>query len=147
MKIKKVITTKDIHTNDLEIVDNKLRLKPTRLAEIVKTKAKELSPYILDVVAPSGSVFIVTDSNTNARKMVTLNGLGVGIVNLDFTCKVNRTRTVAFRMPAGAPLPMQTISAKAGSGVLWWNKGSRDIIFVDVLLNERVLLNLVGFFA
>lgn len=147
MKIKKIITAKDVHDDDFAIIENKLRLRQDRLAEIVKAKAKELSPYILDVVAPSGSVFIVTDGNTNARKMVTINGVGVGIINLDFTCKVNRTRTVAFRMPAGAPRPAQTISAKAGSGVLWWNKGSRDIIFVDVLFNERVLLNLVGFFA
>lgn len=146
MKEIKFIANTDIHPEDLIIKDNKLRINPTKLESLIAEKGKESKQYILEVLNPSATQ-IIQDANTNGRKMVIVNGMGVGIVSLDFICRINNTRTVAFRMPEGAPLPTQNLTVNAGSGLLWWNAGSRDIIFSQIQNNQRIVLNIVGMFA
>ena len=90
------------------------------------------------------------DTKTKYRKLVAING--AGMVALDFICRSNRGRVVAFRMPEGAPLPTRSITTNAGSGILWWDAGTRDIIFTQIENNQRIVLycivlNLSGFFA
>lgn len=142
----KLITEQDLHADDLEISGDKVRIKPERLKQLMQEKTAEVQDYILDIANPS-AVQIINDANTNSRKMVSINGLGMGIISLDFICRVNRARTVAFRMPEGAPLPTKTITTNAGSGLLWWNAGSREIVFSQVENNQRIVLNLVGLFV
>ena len=102
--------------------------------------------YELEVVSP-GQVQIVQDTKTKYRKLVAINGAGAGMVALYFICRSNRGRVVAFRMTEGAPLPTRSITTNAGSGILWWDAGTRDIIFTQIENNQRIVLNLSGFFA
>jgi len=136
----------DLHQEDFDVVNGNVRIKEERLKQLMQEKTAEVQDYVLEVVNPNATQ-IIADANTDTRKMVSINGMGLGIISLDFICRVNSNRTVAFRMPEGAPLPTKTISTNAGSGLLWWNKGSREIVFSQVKSNERVVLNLVGMFV
>lgn len=141
-----IIQQQDLHQEDFDVVNGNVRIKEERLKQLMQEKTAEVQDYVLEVVNPNATQ-IIADSNTDTRKMVSINGMGLGIISLDFICRVNSNRTVAFRMPEGAPLPTKTISTNAGSGLLWWNKGSREIVFSQVKSNERVVLNLVGMFV
>ncbi|WP_281773647.1 hypothetical protein [Haemophilus parahaemolyticus] len=141
-----IIQQQDLHQEDFDVVNGNVRIKEERLKQLMQEKTAEVQDYVLEVVNPNATQ-IITDANTDTRKMVSINGMGLGIISLDFICRVNSNRTVAFRMPEGAPLPTKTISTNAGSGLLWWNKGSREIVFSQVKSNERVVLNLVGMFV
>lgn len=141
-----IIQQQDLHQEDFDVVNGNVRIKEERLKQLIQEKTAEVQDYILEVVNPNATQ-IIADANTDTRKMVSINGMGLGIISLDFICRVNSNRTVAFRMPEGAPLPTKTISTNAGSGLLWWNKGSREIVFSQVKSNERVVLNLVGMFV
>lgn len=146
MAIKTALLPSDAHIDDFVLEGKKLRLKPERLQELIQAKTAEVKQYVLEVVNPSATQ-IIQDANTDTRKMVAITGTGIGIISLDFICRVNGTRTVAFRMPENAPLPTRTITTNAGSGLLWWNKGTREIVFSQVKTNERVVLNLTGLFV
>nr|DAH05750.1 MAG TPA: hypothetical protein [Caudoviricetes sp.] len=141
-----IIQQQDLHQEDFDVVNGNVRIKEERLKQLMQEKTAEVQDYVLEVVNPNATQ-IIADANTDTRKMVSINGMGLGIISLDFICRVNSNRTVAFRMPEGAPLPTKTISTNAGSGLLWWNKGSREIVFSQVKSNERVVLNLVGMFV
>lgn len=141
-----IIQQQDLHQEDFDVVNGNVRIKEERLKQLIQEKTAEVQDYVLEVVNPNATQ-IIADANTDTRKMVSINGMGLGIISLDFICRVNSNRTVAFRMPEGAPLPTKTISTNAGSGLLWWNKGSREIVFSQVRSNERVVLNLVGMFV
>ena len=141
-----IIQQQDLHQEDFDVVNGNVRIKEERLKQLIQEKTAEVQDYVLEVVNPNATQTIA-DANTDTRKMVSINGMGLGIISLDFICRVNSNRTVAFRMPEGAPLPTKTISTNAGSGLLWWNKGSREIVFSQVKSNERVVLNLVGMFV
>ncbi|WP_315569520.1 hypothetical protein [Haemophilus parahaemolyticus] len=141
-----IIQQQDLHQEDFDVVNGNVRIKEERLKQLMQEKTAEVQDYVLEVVNPNATQ-IIADANTDTRKMVSINGMGLGIISLDFICRVNSNRTVAFRMPEGAPLPTKTISTSAGSGLLWWNKGSREIVFSQVKSNERVVLNLVGMFV
>ena len=141
-----IIQQQDLHQEDFDVVNGNVRIKEERLKQLIQEKTAEAQDYVLEVVNPNATQ-IIADANTDTRKMVSINGMGLGIISLDFICRVNSNRTVAFRMPEGAPLPTKTISTNAGSGLLWWNKGSREIVFSQVKSNERVVLNLVGMFV
>ncbi|MEZ7766249.1 hypothetical protein O3795_02155 [Haemophilus parahaemolyticus] len=141
-----IIQQQDLHQEDFDVVNGNVRIKEERLKQLIQEKTAEVQDYVLEVVNPNATQ-IIADANTDTRKMVSINGMGLGIISLDFICRVNSNRTVAFRMPEGAPLPTKTISTSAGSGLLWWNKGSREIVFSQVKSNERVVLNLVGMFV
>lgn len=141
-----IIQQQDLHQEDFDVVNGNVRIKEERLKQLMREKAAEVQDYVLEVVNPNATQ-IIADANTDTRKMVSINGMGLGIISLDFICRVNSNRTVAFRMPEGAPLPTKTITTNAGSGLLWWNKGSREIVFSQVKSNERVVLNLVGMFV
>lgn len=141
-----IIQQQDLHQEDFDVVNSNVRIKEERLKQLIQEKTAEVQDYVLEVVNPNATQ-IIADANTDTRKMVSINGMGLGIISLDFICRVNSNRTVAFRMPEGAPLPTKTISTSAGSGLLWWNKGSREIVFSQVKSNERVVLNLVGMFV
>ena len=141
-----IIQQQDLHQEDFDVVNGNVRSKEERLKQLIQEKTAEVQDYVLEVVNPNATQ-IIADANTDTRKMVSINGMGLGIISLDFICRVNSNRTVAFRMPEGAPLPTKTISTNAGSGLLWWNKGSREIVFSQVKSNERVVLNLVGMFV
>lgn len=141
-----IIQQQDLHQEDFDVVNGNVRIKEERLKHLMQEKTAEVQDYVLEVVNPNATQ-IIADANTDTRKMVSINGMGLGIISLDFICRVNSNRTVAFRMPEGAPLPTKTISTNAGSGLLWWNKGSREIVFSQVKSNERVVLNLVGMFV
>ena len=140
------IQQQDLHQEDFDVVNGNVRIKEERLKQLIQEKTAEVQDYVLEVVNPNATQ-IIADANTDTRKMVSINGMGLGIISLDFICRVNSNRTVAFRMPEGAPLPTKTISTNAGSGLLWWNKGSREIVFSQVKSNERVVLNLVGMYV
>lgn len=149
MIVKKLITEQDLHTEDLVVEQGKLRVNPARLRPLFQEATSNVTEYVLDVVPTGNVIQIAQDAHTNTRKMVSVNGLGVGVVSLDFTYRgTNNARTVAFRMPADAPLPAHTIATNtiAGAGLLWWNKGSREIVFHQVQNNQRVILNLIGLF-
>ena len=141
-----IIQQQDLHQEDFDVVNGNVRIKEERLKQLIQEKTAEVQDYVLEVVNPNATQ-IIADANTDTRKMVSINGMGLGLISLDFICRVNSNRTVAFRMPEGAPLPTKTISTNAGSGLLWWNKGSREIVFSQVKSNERVVLNLVGMFV
>ena len=141
-----IIQQQDLHQEDFDVVNGNVRIKEERLKQLMQEKTAEVQDYVLEVVNPNATQ-IIADANTDTRKMVSINGMGLGIISLDFICRVNSNRTVAFRMPEGAPLPTKTISTSEGSGLLWWNKGSREIVFSQVKSNERVVLNLVGMFV
>lgn len=141
-----IIQQQDLHQEDFDVVNGNVRIKEERLKQLIQEKTAEVQDYVLEVVNPNATQ-IIADANTDTRKMVSINGMGLGIISLDFICRVNSNRTVACRMPEGAPLPTKTISTNAGSGLLWWNKGSREIVFSQVKSNERVVLNLVGMFV
>lgn len=141
-----IIQQQDLHQEDFDVVNGNVQIKEERLKQLIQEKTAEVQDYVLEVVNPNATQ-IIADANTDTRKMVSINGMGIGIISLDFICRVNSNRTVAFRMPEGAPLPTKTISTNAGSGLLWWNKGSREIVFSQVKSNERVVLNLVGMFV
>lgn len=141
-----IIQQQDLHQEDFDVVNGNVRIKEERLKQLMQEKTAEVQDYVLEVVNPNATQ-IIADANTDTRKMVSINGMGLGIISLDFICRVNGNRTVAFRMPEGAPLPTKTITTNAGSGLLWWNKGSREIVFSQVKSNERVVLNLVGMFV
>lgn len=141
-----IIQQQDLHQEDFDVVNGNVRIKEERLKQLMQEKTAEVQDYVLEVVNPNATQ-IIADANTDTRKMVSINGMGLGIISLDFICRVNSNRTVAFRMPEGVPLPTKTISTSAGSGLLWWNKGSREIVFSQVKSNERVVLNLVGMFV
>lgn len=144
-KTVKLVTDKDF--SSLFSLDNgTVDIAQTRLKELIREVASEVKEYELEVVSP-GQVQIVQDTKTKYRKLVAINGAGAGMVALDFICRSNRGRVVAFRMPEGAPLPTRSITTNAGGGILWWDAGTRDIIFTQIENNTRVVLNLSGFFA
>lgn len=144
-KTVKLVTSNDF-SELFTLENNVVDIKRDKLLQLVKDVASEVKEYELEVVSP-GQVQIVQDTKTKYRKLVAINGAGAGMIALDFICRSNRGRVVAFRMPEGAPLPTRSITTNAGGGILWWDAGSREIIFSQIENNTRVVLNLSGFFA
>lgn len=144
-KTVKLVTSNDF-SELFTLENNVVDVKRDKLLQMVKDVASEVKEYELEVVSP-GQVQIVQDTKTKYRKLVAINGAGAGMVALDFIYRSNRGRVVAFRMPEGAPLPTRSITTNAGSGILWWDAGTRDIIFTQIENNQRIVLNLSGFFA
>ena len=147
--VVKYLTIENVHGDDFVVMaDGKLKINEERAKLLLQAATRDTTDYILEVVPAATVVQIIQDANTNSRKMVSVNGLGLGIISLDFIFRgTTNARTVAFRMPEGAPLPTKTITTNAGSGILWWNAGSRDIVFSQVQSGQRVVLNLTGVFV
>lgn len=144
----KYVTIEKLHDDDFVIEQGKLRINAKRIKPLLYTATRDVTDYVLDTAQDSSTIQIIQDANINSRKMVSINGLGLGIISLDFIYRgANGRRTVAFRMPEGAPLPTKTITTNAGSGLLWWNAGSREIVFSQVQNGQRIVLNLVGLFV
>ena len=146
--VVKYLTIENVHGDDFEVVGGKLKIKADRIKPIIQAASRDITEYILEQAQPETTVQVIADANTKYLKMVAINGLGLGIISIDFIYRGrDGARTVAFRMPEGAPLPTKSITTNAGSGMLWWNAGSREIVFSQVTNGQRVVLNLVGMFV
>lgn len=126
------ITVRDnFHSDDFEFVqaEKKIRLKP-----------KEIESYVLTQT----NIARVNASKSEERRKLQVKG-GFGLIHLDFT--PTATTGKLFDLPANSPTPTSLIENQTFSGgVIWIDKGSRQIHSSGLQANSRVVLDLVGFF-
>lgn len=129
----KVLEELALHTDDFEVVNNKVRTK----------MGKQLYQARLNSgVSTWGNV------DNPDRRVATIMNNGFGIIHLDIkvTSGSTRERVIGF-LPSNCPTPTSLIEAQLWDGrSIYVDAGSREIIISSSVLNTRYLVDLVGFF-
>lgn len=129
----KVLEELALHTDDFEVVNNKVRTKMGKQAYQVRLNSG---------VATWGNV------DNPERRVATIMNNGFGIVHLDIkvTSGSTRERVIGF-LPDNCPTPTSLIESQLWDGrSIYVEAGSREIIISSSVLNTRYLVDLVGFF-
>lgn len=87
----------------------------------------------------------MTIANDRQRKLLTVTAIQLGIIHLDFT--PNKATAYLFTLPEDAPLPKSIIEVQpATGGVIYVGAGSRQLIGQGLTPNQRIVVDMVGFF-
>ena len=137
MAVKKVIRPEDLHEDDFDIVDNKVRVRPT------------IKMYNLKYAAPD--TVIKTHSPVDYAKIGRhyLSVAGIqGNIHVDFKMVVDSgSRRALYVLPAEAPTPVQLIEEQTFDGSsIWVDAGSRTVMGNGLKAGTRYILNLGGYF-
>lgn len=129
----KVLEELALHTDDFEIVNNKVRTKMGKHSYQIRLNNN---------VATWGNIDVAE------RRVATIMNNGFGIVHLDIkvTSGSTRERVIGF-LPDNCPTPTRLIETQLWDGrSIYVEAGSREIIISSSVLNTRYLVDLVGFF-
>ena len=137
MAVTKVIRPVDLHDDDFDIVDSKVRVRPT------------IKIYALKYAAPDTVITtqMAVDYNQVGRHYLSVAGIH-GNIHVDFKMVVDSgARRALFQLPADAPTPVQLIEEQAFDGSsVWVDKGSRTVMGNGLKAGTRYILNLGGYF-
>lgn len=107
--------------------------------------------YVLNRLMTTND-FIMGDSggyeNQTKRRLLTVNGLGLGIIHLDFTPKLDFNRiTTLFTLPNDAPTPLSLLEVQVHDGNTIWIEGNgRQIKVKKLAAKTRYIVDIIGFF-
>ena len=137
MAVTKVIRPVDLHEDDFEIVNNKVRTSHT------------IKIYELKYAAPNSVITTLNpvDYNQVGRHYLSVAGIH-GNIHVDFKMEVDSgPRRPLFQLPAEAPTPVQLIEEQTFDGSsIWVDKGSRTVMGNGLKAGTRYILNLGGYF-
>ena len=137
MAIKKVIRPEDLHDDDFDIVDNKVRVRPT------------IKIYDLKYAAPDTVITtqMPVDYDKIGRHYLSVAGIQ-GNIHVDFKMVVDSgPRRALYALPPEAPTPVQLIEEQAFDGSsIWVDAGSRVVMGNGLKAGTRYILNLGGYF-
>lgn len=159
MTILNLTMREHFDTNDFELneADRKIRLNRQEL--ISEREGNQLSlddqgkifmpdqanaPISRYVLTPSNNVQVM-ESQSEARRMAQIKN-GFGIIHLDFTAR-SSNQMVLFTLPANMPNAASLIELQTFDGKpIWLDAGNRNIYADRLTVNQRYIVNLVGFF-
>lgn len=137
MAVTKVIRPVDLHDDDFDIVDNKVRVRPT------------IKLYDVKYVAPDTVITtqMPVDYAQIGRHYLSIAGIQ-GNIHLDFKMVVDSgPRRALYTLPPEAPTPVQLIEEQTFDGSsVWVDKGSRTVMGNGLKAGTRYILNLGGYF-
>ena len=137
MAVKKVIRPEDLHDDDFDIVDNKVRVRPT------------IKIYDVKYAAPDTVITtqMAVDYAKIGRHYLSVAGIQ-GNIHLDFKMVIDSgPRRALYTLPPEAPTPVQLIEEQAFDGSsVWVDKGSRTVMGNGLKAGTRYILNLGGYF-
>ena len=137
MAVKKVIRPEDLHDDDFDIVDNKVRVRPT------------IKMYNLKYAAPDTVITtqMPVDYAQMGRHYLSVAGIQ-GNIHVDFKMVVDSgPRRALYTLPTDAPTPVQLIEEQTFDGSsIWVDAGSRTVMGNGLKAGTRYILNLGGYF-
>ena len=137
MAVTKVIRPVDLHEDDFEIVNNKVRVAPT------------IKIYELKYAAPDTVITTLNkvDYHQVGRHYLSVAGIH-GNIHVDFKMEVDSgPRRPLFQLPAEAPTPVQLIEEQTFDGSsIWVDAKSRTVMGNGLKAGTRYILNLGGYF-
>ena len=137
MTVKKVILLEDLHDDYFDIVDNKVRVRPT------------IKIYDLKYAAPDTVITtqMPVDYDKIGRHYLSVAGIQ-GNIHVDFKMVVDSgPRRALYVLPTEAPTPVQLIEEQAFDGSsIWVDAGSRTVMGNGLKAGTRYILNLGGYF-
>nr|DAM35025.1 MAG TPA: hypothetical protein [Caudoviricetes sp.] len=137
MAVKKVIRPEDLHEDDFDIVDNKVRVRPT------------IKMYNLKYAAPDTVITtqMPVDYDKIGRHYLSVAGIQ-GNIHVDFKMVVDSgPRRALYVLPTEAPTPVQLIEEQTFDGSsIWVDAGSRTVMGNGLKAGTRYILNLGGYF-
>lgn len=137
MAVTKVIRPEDLHTDDFDIVDNKVRISHT------------IKIYALKYASPDTVITTLNkvDYNQVGRHYLSVAGIH-GNIHVDFKMEIDSgPRRPLFQLPSEAPVPVQLIEEQTFDGSsIWVDKGSRTVMGNGLKAGTRYILNLGGYF-
>lgn len=137
MAVKKVIRPEDLHDDDFDIVDNKVRVRPT------------IKMYNLKYAAPDTVITtqMPVDYDKIGRHYLSVAGIQ-GNIHVDFKMVVDSgPRRALYVLPTEAPTPVQLIEEQTFDGSsIWVDAGSRTVMGNGLKAGTRYILNLGGYF-
>lgn len=137
MAVTKVIRPVDLHEDDFDIVDNKVRVRPT------------IKIYDLKYAAPDTVITtqMAVDYAKIGRHYLSVAGIH-GKIHLDFKMVIDSgPRRALYTLPPEAPTPVQLIEEQTFDGSsVWVDAGSRTVMGNGLKAGTRYILNLGGYF-
>lgn len=137
MAVTKVIRPVDLHEDDFDIVDNKVRVRPT------------IKIYDLKYAAPDTVITtqMAVDYAKIGRHYLSVAGIQ-GNIHLDFKMVIDSgPRRALYQLPPEAPTPVQLIEEQTFDGSsVWVDAGSRTVMGNGLKAGTRYILNLGGYF-
>lgn len=137
MAVKKVIRPEDLHDDDFDIVENKVRVRPT------------IKIYDVKYVAPDSVITtqMAVDYAKIGRHYLSVAGIQ-GNIHLDFKMVIDSgPRRALYTLPLEAPTPVQLIEEQTFDGSsVWVDAGSRTVMGNGLKAGTRYILNLGGYF-
>lgn len=137
MAVKKVIRPEDLHDDDFDIVDNKVRVRPT------------IKMYNLKYAAPDTVITtqMPVDYDKIGRHYLSVAGIQ-GNIHVDFKMVIDSgPRRALYTLPPEAPTPVQLIEEQTFDGSsIWVDAGSRTVMGNGLKAGTRYILNLGGYF-
>ena len=137
MAVTNVIRPVDLNDDDFDIVDNKVRVRPT------------LKIYDLKYAAPDTVITtqMAVDYAKIGRHYLSVAGIQ-GNIHLDFKMVIDSgPRRALYTLPPEAPTPVQLIEEQAFDGSsVWVDAGSRTVMGNGLKAGTRYILNLGGYF-
>lgn len=137
MAVTKVIRPVDLHEDDFDIVDNKVRVRPT------------IKIYDLKYAAPDTVITtqMAVDYAKTGRHYLSVASIQ-GNIHVDFKMVIDSgPRRALYTLPPEAPTPVQLIEEQAFDGSsVWVDAGSRTVMGNGLKAGTRYILNLGGYF-
>lgn len=137
MAVTKVIRPVDLHDDYFDIVDNKVRVRPT------------IKIYDVKYVAPDSVITtqMPVDYAKIGRHYISVAGIH-GKIHLDFKMVIDSgPRRALYTLPPEAPTPVQLIEEQTFDGSsVWVDAGSRTVMGNGLKAGTRYILNLGGYF-
>lgn len=137
MAVTKVIRPVDLHEDDFDIVDNKVRVRPT------------IKIYDLKYAAPDTVITtqMAVDYAKTGRHYLSVSGIQ-GNIHVDFKMVIDSgPRRALYTLPPEAPTPVQLIEEQTfDGGSIWVDAGSRTVMGNGLKAGTRYILNLGGYF-
>ena len=137
MAVTKVIRPVDLHDDDFDIVENKVRVRPT------------IKIYDVKYVAPDSVITtqMPVDYAKIGRHYLSVAGIH-GNIHLDFKMVIDSgPRRALYTLPPEAPTPVQLIEEQTFDGSsVWVDAGSRTVMGNGLKAGTRYILNLGGYF-
>ena len=137
MAVTKVIRPVDLHEDDFDIVDNKVRVRPT------------IKIYDLKYAAPDTVITtqMPVDYAKIGRHYLSVAGIQ-GNIHVDFKMVIDSgPRRALYTLPPEAPTPVQLIEEQTFDGSsIWVDAGSRTVMGNGLKAGTRYILNLGGYF-
>ena len=137
MAVTKVIRPEDLHDDDFDIVDNKVRVRPTIKIYDVKYAAPDT---VITTQMP-------VDYAKIDRHYLSVAGIQ-GNIHLDFKMVIDSgPRRALYTLPPEAPTPVRLIEEQTFDGSsVWVDAGSRTVMGNGLKAGTRYTLNLGGYF-